>query len=447
MSRRRIAVLLEISEISTEILPVVRRLFPADQAELTLIAVAQRNLSPMVTEAYLTGMPPSLYASPIYTEDEWEMHLRVLQESLHRIAQNLRTAGYSVQTVLLKGEKVQAIAEYVENRPFDLIAMATYGRKGLSRLVYGSVAERLLRMVSAPMLLFRPQPVTEGAPLAAERAPAPAVPTPTFTIVAATDGGPHTMDAVQVAARVARALDADYRILVAGEERQGAATNQQTMRTVAELVRGFEPQPALVPLVGPPEETIARYLETQPADLLVVGAFHDRGSGGPAALGRTAQRVIEGAPKSVLVVKDNVNLARMLVCVTDHSTPLLDDALQFAQALEAKVDVVFVAGPSEAGQTHWLDTAADDFAATLEADRALAGAWQRIQSRLNDRGVAAEKLHLGYGEPVSAILQLAQERAYDLLVTGGPGPGQAYADSFVDKLVRRAPHSVLVIRA
>src|SRR5262245_48866016 len=221
MSRRRIAVLLEVSEISAEILPVVRRLFPADQAELTLIAVAQRNLSPMVTEAYLTGMPASLYASPIYTEEEWDIHLRGLQDTLHRIAQNLRSGGYSVQTVLLKGEKVQAIAEYVENRPFDLIAMATYGRKGLSRVIYGSVAERLLRLVTVPMLLFRHQPGAEGQRVTAERAPALVPARATFTVVAASDGGSHSRDTVQLAGRVARALDAEFRILVTADDHRG----------------------------------------------------------------------------------------------------------------------------------------------------------------------------------------------------------------------------------
>nr|HMN29945.1 universal stress protein [Caldilineaceae bacterium] len=196
MSRRRIAVLLEISEISSEILPIVRRLFPADQAELTLITVAQRNLSPMVTEAYLTGMPPSLYASPIYTEDEWDVHVHGLQDILHRVAQHLRSNGYTVQTVMLKGEKVQAVAEYVENRSFDLIAMATYGRKGLSRLVYGSVAERLLRMVTVPMLLFRHQPAVEDAPSVAERTPIPASTQPAFAVVAATDGGAESSTVV-----------------------------------------------------------------------------------------------------------------------------------------------------------------------------------------------------------------------------------------------------------
>jgi nucleotide-binding universal stress UspA family protein len=37
-----------------------------------------------------------------------------------------------------------------------LIAMSTHGRTGLGRLFLGSVAERVLRSVSVPMLLWKP---------------------------------------------------------------------------------------------------------------------------------------------------------------------------------------------------------------------------------------------------------------------------------------------------
>lgn len=439
MSRRRIAVLLEISEISGEILPVVRRLFSADQAELTLIAVAQRNLSPMVTEAYLTGMPPSLYASPIYTEDEWDGHLQDLQEVLHQTAQQLRVAGYTVQTVLLKGDKVQAIVDYVEKRPFDLVAMATYGRKGLSRLVYGSVAERLLRILTAPMLLFRHQAEGVTADLS-EPASAPAL-RPAFTVVTATDGAPHSRTAVLMASTLARALGASCTILVTADQPQGAAADQQLMRSVDDLVRGLEPRPTLTPLIGAPDQTIGRYMERNPADLLVIGAV-DNGD-----LGGAARRVLEAARKSVLVVKGEGRLARMLVCVTDHATPLLDEALQYAQALDARLEVAYVAPPRGANEPEWLDTTSPTFNDVLAQDRQLAGAWQRIQSRLNDRGVAAEALHVGFGDAVEAVLQLTRQQSYDLLVTGVPDPGRTFADSFVDQLVRQSMQSVLVIRA
>jgi nucleotide-binding universal stress UspA family protein len=445
MTRRRIAVLLEISEISHEILPVVRHLFTPENAELTLIAVAQRNLSPMVTEAYLTGMPPSLYASPIYTEEEWEVHVGGIQETIQSIAQALRSHGFAVQTVLLKGEKVQAIVDYVENRSFDLLAMATYGRKGLSRLVYGSVAERLLRMVTTPMLLYRHQPGKVLAPVA-EPQQIVASPKAAFSVLAATNGGVHLQDTLLLASKVARALEGTYTILVTTDDRAGIDIDI-VMRGVANTVRTVEPQPVLIPVGGPPLTAISQQLAKDPPDLLVIGASYERQSDNSIAISQTTQQILESTTKSVLVVKGKGSVARMLVCVTDYATPLLDDALQFAQALDARLDVAYVAPPKADTEVHWVDITSPEFGAILEADRPLAGAWQRIQSRLSDRGIAAEALHLGYGEPVPAILELAEQFQYDVIVTGAPGGNQPYAGSFVDQLVQRSSQSVLVIRA
>jgi nucleotide-binding universal stress UspA family protein len=43
---------------------------------------------------------------------------------------------------------------------FDLVALATHGRGGLGRLVYGSVARRVLSQVAAPVLLVHPADVS-----------------------------------------------------------------------------------------------------------------------------------------------------------------------------------------------------------------------------------------------------------------------------------------------
>ena len=49
-----------------------------------------------------------------------------------------------------------AIVEYAREQDVDLIAMATHGRSGLSRLVQGSVASQVLQSGVAPVLLVRP---------------------------------------------------------------------------------------------------------------------------------------------------------------------------------------------------------------------------------------------------------------------------------------------------
>lgn len=65
-------------------------------------------------------------------------------------------AGIEVQGEVLDGIAADVLAEYVEDHAIGLVAMTTHARKGLARWWLGSVADRLLRRVSIPVLLLHP---------------------------------------------------------------------------------------------------------------------------------------------------------------------------------------------------------------------------------------------------------------------------------------------------
>ena len=70
------------------------------------------------------------------------------------------SAGVAAETMLitidtLKKRIPEFIAEYAETWPADLIVIGTHGRRGLARLVLGSVAEGVARVASKPVLLVR----------------------------------------------------------------------------------------------------------------------------------------------------------------------------------------------------------------------------------------------------------------------------------------------------
>ncbi|MEX2314462.1 MAG: universal stress protein, partial [Thermomicrobiales bacterium] len=97
------------------------------------------------------------------------------EEYLQRIAQRLRAAGRMVQVHAVAGAPATAIATVAQQEQVDLIAMATHGRGGLSRLVMGSVAAAILQQADLPVLVVRPtavrhaaRPVSGGARLIAE---------------------------------------------------------------------------------------------------------------------------------------------------------------------------------------------------------------------------------------------------------------------------------------
>jgi len=60
-----------------------------------------------------------------------------------------------VETALVEGAPSHQIMEYAEESDCDLIVMGTHGRGGLDRLLLGSVAERVVRSATVPVLTVR----------------------------------------------------------------------------------------------------------------------------------------------------------------------------------------------------------------------------------------------------------------------------------------------------
>jgi len=65
------------------------------------------------------------------------------------------TNGVSVKTQVAVGEAVWEICRLAEREHADLIIMGSHGRTGLSHVVLGSVAERVVRHAPCPVLVAR----------------------------------------------------------------------------------------------------------------------------------------------------------------------------------------------------------------------------------------------------------------------------------------------------
>lgn len=80
------------------------------------------------------------------------------EKELEALARKLGTAtGGTVGWVVLDGEPGEAVAGRVEEGEADLVVMSTHGRGGLDRAWLGSVADRLIRRLTVPLLLVRPE--------------------------------------------------------------------------------------------------------------------------------------------------------------------------------------------------------------------------------------------------------------------------------------------------
>jgi nucleotide-binding universal stress UspA family protein len=82
---------------------------------------------------------------------------RAAEEYLAGVARRLRARGLPVRThVVVEERPADAILHEAEEGVAGLIALETHGRGGLGRLLYGSVADRIVRSSHTPILVQRP---------------------------------------------------------------------------------------------------------------------------------------------------------------------------------------------------------------------------------------------------------------------------------------------------
>ena len=154
-------------------------LIPLDGSEMAEAALAEaRQLSDpdsalvLVRAASALALPGTdTIDTQIYAVQEAEAYLDELKTKLE--AQDVR----GVRVHVWYGPAAAAIVDAARLYGADLIVMSTHGRSGLGRVVFGSVAESVLRGTAVPILLVRPHgaPITavpggeQAAPAAASR--------------------------------------------------------------------------------------------------------------------------------------------------------------------------------------------------------------------------------------------------------------------------------------
>jgi nucleotide-binding universal stress UspA family protein len=74
---------------------------------------------------------------------------------LEQLVGRVKYDGADIQTEVITGQAAESITEYATEHEIDLITIATHGRSGISRWVWGSVADRVLRSACVPVLMVR----------------------------------------------------------------------------------------------------------------------------------------------------------------------------------------------------------------------------------------------------------------------------------------------------
>lgn len=120
-----------------------------------------------VVEPYrVLGYDPALlmYAGGLSVEAE-ELAKQAVTDYVEQVAERLRQQGLQVATRVVPGQQAAiAILADAEEHGIDMIAMATHGRHGPSRLLLGSTADKVIRGTHLPALVFHPRPAGQHLP-------------------------------------------------------------------------------------------------------------------------------------------------------------------------------------------------------------------------------------------------------------------------------------------
>lgn len=127
-------------------------------AHLTLVHV--------VEDPFATGA----WGAEVYIPNIGELlqnQIAAAERQLTTLKAGAAAKGVAVRTAVVTGRPAQSIIEHAASEGCDLIVMGTHGRTGLSHVVMGSVAERVLRKAPCPVLTVRAAGASETEQAAA----------------------------------------------------------------------------------------------------------------------------------------------------------------------------------------------------------------------------------------------------------------------------------------
>jgi nucleotide-binding universal stress UspA family protein len=143
---RRVLVATDFSEHADRALGVGLRMAKALRATIELVHVYPFSLFEVT--------PP--FQSPVVTEPSPEV-MASIERMMEARAARVRAAGIECTTTAWGARHPdEAIVERAAKTGADLVVMGTHGRSGIAHALIGSVAERVVRKASCPVLVVPP---------------------------------------------------------------------------------------------------------------------------------------------------------------------------------------------------------------------------------------------------------------------------------------------------
>jgi nucleotide-binding universal stress UspA family protein len=149
---RKILVCLDGSSLSEQILQYAsEEALGADREVVLLRAVPLSHSTTIAVPGVISSIPPSPGPQQLAAEET------EAKEYLDAKGKSLKKLGVKTECVILAGNPGEEIVNYANKNKIDLIAIATHGRSGLKRMLFGSVTEYVIKHSKLPILLIKPK--------------------------------------------------------------------------------------------------------------------------------------------------------------------------------------------------------------------------------------------------------------------------------------------------
>jgi nucleotide-binding universal stress UspA family protein len=135
----------DLSESSAKIVPFVKSLASRYDARVHLLFVAR--VFDYFTSMYVPHPSVSQFEKEVIEGAEKRLY-EFADESFKDIP------GTKIQVVA--GDPSEEILNYISANGIDLVVMGTHGRKGLDKVIFGSVAERVVKSSKTPVMVVNP---------------------------------------------------------------------------------------------------------------------------------------------------------------------------------------------------------------------------------------------------------------------------------------------------
>lgn len=150
-------------------LPVKLIVCPTDFSgpACTCVRTASELAEHFDAELLLVNVVPALPSVPpdpnyVFKIPEYEQYLHAdAEQQLRKAREELVSKNVKVRTQVGHGSAAEEIVIIAKADHADLIVISTHGSTGFERLVFGSVAEKVVRLAECPVLTVRQEKTTE----------------------------------------------------------------------------------------------------------------------------------------------------------------------------------------------------------------------------------------------------------------------------------------------